>query len=304
MKFQQGLTLAMLMLGAASAAAAAAQDSPETSEPNKDVQQLLQNCDAHKFETTVEAVVDGQPSKKRVKLCGKDGQSDADWIATLKDAIVKLEANPEMDAGVREQIVKAVNAEIARIEMTASMGMPKARQVQASPARSISSDYSALPPLPSTPPPPPSVLGPAASTTTSTSMAPVASDESPSVAPVASMPVAAATVSLPGGPVPKLRFDCSSITDIGGPAPCAEFSRDTLLTIRAQDNLPPGVSIRFLRNGERRAEVRLAEMKRGKSLRIALPREVCAGVGDGSLDLKIVQNGAVVKSDGPYALRC
>ena len=58
------------------------------------------------------------------------------------------------------------------------------------------------------------------------------------------------------------------------------------------------------RPGDKLTLPRLAEMKRGKSLRIALPRQVCAGVGDGSLDLKIVQNGAVVKSDGPYALRC
>jgi hypothetical protein len=300
MKLQQRLTLAMLVLGAASAAAAAGQDPPESTEPNKDVQQLLQNCDAHKFETTVEAVVDGHPDKKRVKLCGKDGQSDADWIGTLKDAIVKLEANPKMDPGVRQQIVKAINAEIARIEMTAGTAMPKARNREASAARSISSDYSALPPLPATPPPPPSVLAPAASA----GLESAASGEPVQVAPSAAAPVATAAATLPVGPAPKLRFDCDSPAELGGPAPCAGFSRDTLLTIRAQDNLPPGVTIRFLRNGEKRAEVELAEMKRGKSLRIALPRAVCAGVGDGSLDLKIVQNGAVVKSDGPYALRC
>jgi hypothetical protein len=302
MKLQQRLTLAMLVLGAASAAAAAGQDPPESTEPNKDVQQLLQNCDAHKFETTVEAVVDGHPDKKRVKLCGKDGQSDADWIGTLKDAIVKLEANPKMDPGVRQQIVKAINAEIARIEMTAGTAMPKARNREASAARSISSDYSALPPLPATPPPPPSVLAPAASA----GMESAPSDQPVQVAPIAAAPVATAAgvAALPVGPAPKLRFDCDSPAELGGPAPCAGFSRDTLLTIRAQDNLPPGVTIRFLRNGEKRAEVELAEMKRGKSLRIALPRAVCAGVGDGSLDLKIVQNGAVVKSDGPYALRC
>jgi hypothetical protein len=300
MKLQQGLTLAILVMGAATAAAAAGQDTPGADEPNKDVQQLLQNCDAHKFETTVDAVVDGKPNKKRVKLCGKDGQSDADWIGTLKDAIVKLEANPEMDAGVRQQIVKAVNAEIARIEMTAGMAMPKGRDKTASAARSIASDYSALPPLPAAPPPPPSVLAPAASVSAASRPS-----EQVQVAPVAAAPVVAtATVALPNGLVPKLRFDCNSAAEIGGPAPCAGFSRDTLLTIRAQENLPPGVTIRFLRNGEQRAEVRLAEMKRGKSLRIALPRQVCAGVGDGSLDLKIVQNGAVVKSDGPYALRC
>src|SRR5215469_15674255 len=38
--------------------------------------QIIQNCDAHKFETLVTTVVDGQPQQKRIKLCGVEGQSD------------------------------------------------------------------------------------------------------------------------------------------------------------------------------------------------------------------------------------
>jgi len=71
-------------------------------------QKLIQNCDAHKFETVVDTMVDGQPRKSKVKLCGVEGQSDAEWIGTLKDAIRKVEANKEMPGAQREQIVAAM----------------------------------------------------------------------------------------------------------------------------------------------------------------------------------------------------
>src|SRR5690348_20165 len=93
--------LAVVLGSAAAAAAPAKKSAPPADAPNAAVKQLLDNCDAHKFETTVDAVVDGEPHRSKVKLCGKDGQSDADWIGTLKDAIAKLEANKDMDPGVR-----------------------------------------------------------------------------------------------------------------------------------------------------------------------------------------------------------
>ena len=120
-----------------------------------------------------------------------------------------------------------------------------------------------------------------------------------------SAPVAPASVALvPAGPAPKLSYTCYSPGDVGGDAPCAEFDRETMLTVRAQADVPAGVALRFLRNGEQRAEVDLAQLHRGKSLRVALPSAVCAGVGDGSLQLQLVQGGAEVKSDGPFSLRC
>src|SRR5213082_3171548 len=71
------------------------------------VPQLMQSCDAHKFETIVHAVVDGEPHDSKVKLCGVEGQSDAEWIKTLRDAMHKLQANKDMAPAVREQIVTA-----------------------------------------------------------------------------------------------------------------------------------------------------------------------------------------------------
>jgi len=61
---------------------------------------LIQSCDAHKFETVVDLLVDGQPKKSKVKLCGVEGQSNADWIGTLKDAI---------GAEIADYLVKPVN---------------------------------------------------------------------------------------------------------------------------------------------------------------------------------------------------
>src|SRR5438105_8116102 len=88
------------------------------------VPQLMQSCDAHKFETIVHAVVDGQPRDSKVKLCGVEGQSDSAWIKTLRDAIAKLEANKEMDAPVRNQIVTAIQTEISRLMIVGSAPSP------------------------------------------------------------------------------------------------------------------------------------------------------------------------------------
>lgn len=287
--------LAVVLGSAAAAAAPAKKSAPPADAPNAAVKQLLENCDAHKFETTVDAVVDGEPHRSKVKLCGKDGQSDADWIGTLKDAIAKLEANKDMDPGVRSQIVTAINAEITRIQ-TAAASQPAVLANDpgfGKETASVTGGYSALPPLPAAPPPPPKVLSQVASSAVVQS------------SPIEPAPVAAASVAVvPTGPAPKLSYTCYSPGDIGGDAPCADFDRQTMLTVRAQADVPSGVALRFLRNGEQRAEVDLAQLHRGKSLRIALPSAVCAGVGDGSLQLQIVQNGAEVKSDGPYSLRC
>jgi hypothetical protein len=91
--------------------------------------------------------------------------------------------------------------------------------------------------------------------------------------------------------------------------PCADFARDTLVTVRAGEDLPPGTSLRFVR-GDARAEVQLAQLRSGKSLRFALPGEVCRGVGGGKLDVEILRTakagalGQVVGSEGPFNLRC
>lgn len=288
--------LYILLATLAPAVIAAAAPKPMSNAGRK----LIQSCDAHKFETLVDMVVDGQPHQSKVKLCGKSGQSDAQWIATLKDAAAKLKANDEMAAAAREQIITAINGEIARIELAqtparmpapvteqesaASLPPPRPRPQAQSP---VSEEYAALPPLPAAPPPPPHLLGPGG----------MAAALGMTGSKVSSLPLAE-------GPPPKLSFACYSPGDVGDDAPCAEFQRETMVTVSAGENIARGVILRFERNGEQRADVDLPALTRGKSMRVSLPREVCSGFTDGKLDLQLVRNGELLKTDGPYPLRC
>lgn len=296
MKGRSIFAATVFLFAAATGAAAVAVPDEQSA-----AQQLMESCDAHKFETVVDSVVDGQPHQSKVRLCGKQGQTDSDWIGTLQDAIGKLNANTDMPIAVRSQIVTAITAEIARLksgqaaapagETATALPPPRPRPQPAAP---LSDEYASLPPIPTAPPPPPHVLGPGAAIAAE-APAPGRSPRSERIA--EPLPLAA-------GPAPKLNYSCYAPGDIGGDAPCAGFDRDTTLLIRAGENLPSGVSLLFLRNGEQRASVELAQMRRGKSLAVPLPREVCQGVGDGSLELRLVQGGALLKSDGPYSLRC
>ena len=93
------------------------------------------NCDAHKFETVV--------GESKVKLCGVEGQNDAQWLDTLRDAIKKLEANKDMPAPQREQIVAAIKIEIARLTILGSGPVlpRKGSAAAAAPTQPLSRDY-------------------------------------------------------------------------------------------------------------------------------------------------------------------
>jgi hypothetical protein len=260
---------------------------------------LMQSCDAHKFETVVDTVVgtigDGQPHKSKVKLCGVEGQSDADWIGTLRDAIRKLEGNKDMAPATRDQIVAAIKAEIGRLSIVGPPISSK-RQAQEQSAPPLSRDYAALPPLPATPETPVRSSPPPAETSTGTAT---------STAPPLSPPVVAQAVAVPVA-MPRLTIRCETPTDLGGPAPCAEFERETHLTIRADGDVPAGALLQFIRNGRAQGDISLDGLSRGGVRRDALPSSVCAGFGAGRLELRIVQAGGarVLQSEGPYSLRC
>ena len=56
-------TAIVLAIAASAAAANAPAEPAATDGASSQVEKLLQNCDAHRFETVVNAVVDGQPHK-------------------------------------------------------------------------------------------------------------------------------------------------------------------------------------------------------------------------------------------------
>lgn len=269
-------------------AAFAAQAGTPADAPSASMQALVQNCDAHKFETVITVTVEGQVKHSKVKLCGTEGQTDAQWIATLRDALDKTAANPEMPPQVKDQIIAAVKGEITRLTMgqsvapstsTALNAIPPSTNILPRPRPMIqpqaqSPEYAALPPIPTAPViAPPRLIGPT----------------------VASLPR------------PKLSFSCFTPGETGD-VPCSDVSRDTFVTVAAGEDIPPGTSVRFVR-GDSRADVAVAQLRRGKSVQFVLPRDVCAGVGGGRLEIEIVRGTGtaaeqVVGSEGPYNLRC
>jgi len=280
------ISFALLMAVPALAGAVA----PKKTQPAKGAQQpaepmkkLLQDCDAHKFEAVIEATVDGQPHRSRMKLCGTEGQTDAEWLGTLKDALAKVVAAKSMPDPVKVQISAKLKGEIDRLTMLADGGIKVpptsfALKRPTKPADApLSRDYAALPPLQTT----------------------------PTVAP----PRLLTSVDGPALPRPRISMSCYSPGDLTGDGPCAAFDRFTMLTVRAGEAIPAGTSLRFVRDGEQRSELSIAGLARGKSIRLALPPEVCSHVAGGSLEIQVVRgapNAAaqVVGTEGPFNLRC
>ncbi|MFL6721861.1 MAG: hypothetical protein ACJ8FT_08695 [Sphingomonas sp.] len=258
------------------------------------VARLMQSCDAHKFETVVDAVVDGRPEKSKVKLCGVQGQSDADWIKTLHDAVSKLEANHQMAPAERDQIVTAINREIERLSSTNDAGAGTA-----SPAQPLSRDYSALPPLP---PPRQAVAPPLASVEKDFTVLPPL-PEAPATAPVIALAAPTPTI-----PAPRLTIACQMPEDMTDNSPCVELERETTLIVRTAEDVRPGIALAIVREGEPRAEIPMGGLRKGGTLRIALPARVCSGFVAEHVELRITHDGPkgteILRSDGPYRLRC
>lgn len=274
--------------------------------PPAQVKAILQNCDAHRFETTIDVLVGGATKKSHVKLCGMEGQTDADWLRTLKDAAAKTESNSKMPAAVRNQIVAALNLEILRLS---SPGLART-----APRAATLDGISQLPPIPdalqpsttATLPPPRVVTAPSGQAEAYSSLPPMPTAPPPPVHVLADETIA----SVPLLPRPKISFSCF-VPGESAEGPCADFVRDTLLTVRADEDVPAGTSLRFVRSGQRRADVELAQLKRGTTERFPLPQEVCRGVNGGRLEIRVVRvspaagpDGQEVGSDGPFVLRC
>lgn len=284
------LMLIAMILAAAPAVAqppskAAPPSKTGSGAPNAKLESLLENCDAHKFETTVDTTVDGQPHRSKVKLCGKEGQSDSEWIGTLEDAIAKLESNKEMAPAVREQIVNAVKAEIARLEsqpeVSTSAGALPTPRADTAPAP-LSNDYSALPPLPAPPP--------------QASPANVAATGAGAATAVAAPPPALVAK-------PRLSFSCISPEFPGG-GECISLSRDTIITVKAGEAIADSISLHFLRNDQDRGDVTLGAMRKGQTVRFELPQSVCKGVVTAEIEMRVVRSNQTVDRQGPFLLHC
>jgi len=287
--------LFLALASAAPAPPAAAADAPTPA-----MEKLLQDCDAHKFETVVEVTIDGKPHQSKVKLCGTKGQTDAAWVNTLKDAIAKVKANDQMSPEMRGQIVTALDAELARLGHADTLALVTSGSIMAKPA--------------TTPTLPPPRLSLPARTQIAQSARPLADDYT-SLPPLPAPKLAASTgvigSVLPSLPAPRMTIQCATTDDPDNFIRCGTLRFNSVLMVRADEPLPGGTSLRFMRRGDARGQVQLAQLRSGQSARVLLPHRVCDGVVHSAVEIEILRKPAnrnaadqVVDTLGPYDLRC
>ncbi len=251
--------------------------------PADPLKSLADSCPGHKFETIVNT---GPGRTSRVKICGEQGQSEAEWLVTLRDSVRKTEADTDMAPSVRTQIVTALKSEIAKVE-TSQPGRPSgviddgAAFALNLPPEKIAPrepvpEYSTLPPLP---------------------------------APKRSVPVRLANgtilpASKPAAPVvkPNLAIRCAIPHESF--AACTRLERESQLLVSAGADLPPGTSLRFMRGGDDRGELEVGQLKAGETKREKLPGRVCSGVLRGKVHVQVLNKGQVAETLGPWALYC
>jgi len=90
----------------------------------------------------------------------------------------------------------------------------------------------------------------------------------------------------------------------GAGSACSSLNRATRLQVRADADLGQGVSLRFLRRGDMRGEIALAQMHQGELYRSKLPPELCSGVASSKVEIQVMGGKQVVDTLGPYNLRC
>ena len=259
--------------------------------------EMIANCNARKFETVVQVMKDGAPHSSKVTICGKVGQSDAEWAGTLKDALNKVSANPRMAAAVKDQIVTALKFELAKVAPTAEARV----EPVSPPAVTVATT---VPPLPETAPP----LIPRPSASVGAPVEYSALPPMPAPKPAVTTAIGAAAAVTPQLPAPRLTLSCQSTTAMIAEGPCDQLDRETMMTVVAGEDVPGGTSLRFLRRGDNRAEVDLVPLKRGQSQRFTLPARVCQGVTGSRVEVQVVRavksSSQVVDTRGPFDLRC
>ena len=231
------------------------------------------DCEGEKFVFAWGA--GARPTK--VTLCSKKGATVDELVKMLDDAATKLEQTGSIAEDRRVAIVQQIRAKISQL---------KAGDTAAPPA-AIAEVPKKVPELVAVVPAP--------------QPAPVTK---PAVSPVFTpMPVPARASSLLGAK-PRLTFECYTPGDIGTGGPCTTLGRDTRLTVKAGEPLTGATTLRFRRNGETRAEIALNQMRKGQSVRLVIPRQVCGGVVEAEVEIQVARGGSAVDTRGPYLLRC
>lgn len=200
----------------------------------------------------------------KVTLCSDQGATTDKVVSMLEDAAAKI-AGSGIAENRRTALVEQIKAKIAELHATAA---------------------------------------PAAQPAIETSAKPLLSDELAGSAEEIAPVIAPVPVTAPPPPAkPRLTLLC---TDPGQrmAVPCIELNRDTVLTVRSDEALEAGIALRFLRQGDARAEIALGSLRDGQYIPLRIPQPVCSGLLNSKVEIQIIRGGAVVDKHGPYALHC
>ena len=256
---------AAIALLAAAPLLAQQRDTVEATDPN--AAQIVADCSARKFESSVEIDKGGQKRLTRFKLCAAKDSDDAAWVKVLQDAKAKIAAHPDISAESKASIASQLDVEIAKYGKASPV--PRAAvTVQQTPT---------IWATPQTVPPP---------------------------APVAKLTPLPAPAATPAAARPRITISCLEPGEKGAGSTCTSLGRATRLQVRADADLGQGATLRFLRRGDVRGEIALAQMHQGDLYRSKLPPELCAGVASSKVEIQILGGKQVVDTLGPYNLRC
>ena len=236
------------------------------------------DCEGEKFVFAWGA--GARPTK--VTLCSKKDATADELVQMLEDAAAKLEKS-SMAEDRRVAIVQQIRSKIS--ELKGGKSAAPAAAAVAEPLAKLPEAALVLPVIPAPVPAPEPVARP-----------PIAPVFTPT-------PVPARTPSLLAAK-PRLTFECYTPGDIGTGGPCITLARDTRLTVKAGEPLAGGTTLRFRRNGEIRAELALNQMRKGQSVRLVIPQQVCGGVVEAEVEIQVARGGSTVDTRGPYLLRC
>ncbi len=265
------MTAGKWLLGLVPALAATAAIAAQPDSDASQAAQKIAACEGEKFE-----FVAGQPRPTRITLCSDKGATTEGLVRMFESAAAKIEQLGKLPPDRRAALVAQVRAKI--IEVRARHTFVPLPATVLPPEVGPKPEYAQLPPLPAP--------------------VPFAVAAKPSASPPAILSK------------PQLTLTCTRPIEMRDGGPCTRLATDTLLTVRADQALPAGTSLRFLRKGDQRAEVTLPPMRAGQSRRISLPMELCSRVVRTSVEIQVVRStgtsslAQVVDRLGPYPLRC
>lgn len=279
------MLIATLLLGVASLAAQARSAAPEaTTEAitREQAEERLANCGSRKFESIAEFQVDGKMRRTRLELCAADSESAGEWIAKLEKAEASVKAQMRLPESARFKLLSDLRTEIDRLKGTAEIiAVPIDTGIAARPKSEFSvpqSDFevAALPPMP-----------------TAKKGASTKFDPNNSAAPATRKP--------------QLSIKC--LNPGGSAARCTRMGKDTTVEVHADEDLASPVTLQFRRtDSNREAAVRLAQLKRGDTVQMRIPPEICKGVVLAEFDVQVTGagSGGLRYSDlvGPFEKRC